>query len=195
MTKATPEPRRSLGLIGSRHGRGHALIRDHPESGDHRPGNTPLRALDLLFTGALLTADSPKDHVISYGLRRAEFDLPNGGHTYFLEPPSGHSQELISQHVSEEESGLVPLRTLATPLRIRTVSLLIGVSMSATEVADERPAGSRGRPRRLSATTRQAARGWTGRTSSGVSPRPRSSACPWTPRCGWSGRCGKRSPA
>ncbi|MET8049051.1 helix-turn-helix domain-containing protein [Streptosporangium sp. NPDC005286] len=76
----------------------------------------------------------------------------------------------------EKGDGLVPLRALANPLRIRIVSLLTGASMSATEVAeelgiahasasyhlrqlaeagflqqvDERPApGGKGRPRRL----------------------------------------------
>ncbi|SDJ07643.1 ArsR/SmtB family transcription factor [Nonomuraea jiangxiensis] len=37
----------------------------------------------------------------------------------------------------ESDDGLVPLRALANPLRIRMVSLLTGVSMSATEVAEE----------------------------------------------------------
>jgi predicted ArsR family transcriptional regulator len=76
----------------------------------------------------------------------------------------------------EKGDGLVPLRALANPLRIRIVSLLTGASMSATEVAeelgiahasasyhlrqlaeagflqqvDERPpSGGKGRPRRL----------------------------------------------
>ncbi|QYC44186.1 Helix-turn-helix domain protein [Nonomuraea coxensis DSM 45129] len=35
------------------------------------------------------------------------------------------------------DDGLIPLRALANPLRMRIVSLLTGVSMSATEVADE----------------------------------------------------------
>ncbi|GGS91674.1 ArsR/SmtB family transcription factor [Nonomuraea spiralis] len=38
---------------------------------------------------------------------------------------------------TEEDDGLVPLRALANPLRIRMVSLLTGVAMSATEVAEE----------------------------------------------------------
>ncbi|MEU4575846.1 helix-turn-helix domain-containing protein [Nonomuraea sp. NPDC023979] len=37
----------------------------------------------------------------------------------------------------ETDQGLVPLRALANPLRIRIVSLLTGASLSAAEVADE----------------------------------------------------------
>ncbi|WP_067180459.1 ArsR/SmtB family transcription factor [Microtetraspora niveoalba] len=37
----------------------------------------------------------------------------------------------------DDGDDLVPLRALANPLRIRIVSLLTGVSMSATEVAEE----------------------------------------------------------
>jgi len=36
-----------------------------------------------------------------------------------------------------DNDGLVPLRALANPLRLRIVSLLTGTAMSATEVADE----------------------------------------------------------
>lgn len=39
--------------------------------------------------------------------------------------------------MSSDNTGLVPLRALANPLRLRIVSLLTGVAMSATEVAEE----------------------------------------------------------
>ncbi|MDR3084156.1 MAG: helix-turn-helix domain-containing protein [Streptomyces sp.] len=39
--------------------------------------------------------------------------------------------------MSWENDSLVPLRALANPLRVRIVSLLTGVAMSATEVAEE----------------------------------------------------------
>jgi DNA-binding transcriptional ArsR family regulator len=39
--------------------------------------------------------------------------------------------------MSLDNTGLVPLRALANPLRLRIVSLLIGTAMSATEVAQE----------------------------------------------------------
>jgi DNA-binding transcriptional ArsR family regulator len=48
-----------------------------------------------------------------------------------------HASDAYHPNVPLDNDGLIPLRALANPLRLRIVSLLIGTAMSATEVAEE----------------------------------------------------------